>query len=164
MSVTLTFTTGMSPLQRVQPLDPSFQIDWSASLVGDATAGRATITASVPGDLAVIPEYMSAEDDTAVNLAANFLVSTGILVGPSGSTQLLVHNAISAVVDTQTFWSWEPPRMVIVPAMSGAVLFQVFVDNPGVGKRLFFHGRCYAWPRSEVINLPQRTFWPYLTH
>ena len=67
-------------------------------------------------------------------------------------------------MDGVTVFGWEPPRAMMIPDLGGVIGFLAGIVNPGAGATLQMHGRAYAWPRSEVIDLPQRTFWPYLMH
>lgn len=162
MSVSLTFTVHRTALQRVQPLDPSFQADWTASVTGDGTGGQATITASIGANLAVITEYMSAADGSGVATEADMFIATGIQPGPAAFGQAInLHD--SSVGVRQSLFTFIPPRTMMIPDLGGQITFSVEIANPGLTELLVFHGRCYLWPRSEVIDLPQRTFWPYLS-
>lgn len=163
MSVSLTFTIGLTALQRVQPLDPSFQADWSASLTGDVTGGTSVISADFPADLGVIFEYASALESAGVITDGIFSTRLGQTAGPAAVVQLAIHHETTVVTAGLSVFYWEPPRTMIIPTVGGAVQIEFRAANSD-GSALVFHGRAYCWPRNEVIGLPQRTFWPYLTH
>lgn len=164
MSVTLTFVAGMTALQRVQPLDPSFQIDYSGTLVGDASGGTATITAQIAADIAVIPEYVAASNNNAAATECRFQLTLGVIAGPAAIIQQMLHNVTTVAIDGTTVFDWEPPRTMVIPALGGQATLIHAIENPTAAGALSVHGRLYGWPRNEVIDLPQRTFWPYLTH
>ncbi len=163
MSVTLTFTIGMTPLQRLQPIDPSFQADWSASLTGDASGGTSTTTGQFAADIGVIMEYTSALENSGTITDARTSFRLGRVAGPASVTQLAITSQTVVPVGGTSNFYWEPPRTMVIPSLGGQVEIQFTCANTD-GAAVVIHGRAYCWPRNEVIDLPQRTFWPYLTH
>lgn len=165
MSVALTFTIALHPLQRVQPIDPVWQGDWSAQLTGDASGGVSNIFAQVPLNVSCIPEFLSGFDNSGVATSSTFQLNMGRQPGPAAPTQTIAHTGqVVAAVAGQTAFAWEPPRTMVTPDLGQQVVFLMQIANPGAAELHTYFGRCYCWPRSEVIDLPQRTFWPYLTH
>jgi len=164
MSVSVTVTAHRTALQRVQPLDPAFQADWVVSLDGDATGGTASITVDLGDNLAAIPEYASCQDTSGVSVSALLFIGLANRPGPAAFAQSILMGQTAVIVGTQTVYLFEPPRTMLTPLTDESITFTCSIVNPTATDDLNFHGRAYLWPRSEVIDLPQRTWWPYLTH
>lgn len=162
----LSFTIAMSALQRSQPFDPPFQADFRAALTGDGSGGVAAITASLPPDIAAVPEYLSVQDESGVATDALFQMVLGHNPGPDGGPQQIGHQESSVLIATgaQIWFDWEPPRTMLIPDMGGSIAVVMSIVNPGASDDVNVHGRFYCWPRNEVINLPQRAFLAYLIH
>ncbi len=164
MSVTVTVTAHRTALQRLQPLDPAFQADWVVSIDGDASGGTATIQVDLGIDLGAITEYASCQDTSGAAVSANLFVGLANRPGPAAFAQSIHMNKTAVIVDTQTLFRFDPPRTMLIPNIGESISFAVTIVNPTATDDLNFTGRAYLWPRSEVIDLPQRTWWPYLTH
>lgn len=164
MSVTLGFTPGSKPQQRIQPFDPPFLIDWSANLPGDASSGTSTLTCTFDADQALIFEYVTGRDNGGTSTECMFQLVTGVTAGPAAVNQFIGTEVQSVGVATDVQFLWEPPRTMIIPSLGRSVSLIITLGNGGVGTATQMHGRAYAWPRNEVIDLPQRTFVAYLVH
>ncbi len=163
MTVEAATSGSLTPLNRVQPVDPTFVLDWTATVTGDASGGTADVRCNFGINNAFVMVFAGAQGSDVATFDMSWQIATGAF------TQTVELNVLGTqaglLIDgniTHNIDMFKAARTMLIPGPGRQGAFVVRQDNPGVGETWSGHGRAYIWPRNQVLGLPCRVFWPYL--
>lgn len=152
MSVTSAGAVTRRQLVQRDELDPKWEVRWSGSTVGDASAGSTTVICTVPTDLAIMFVSVAAELDGSST--ANVFYN----ITQDGSTFFQTGAPANVVQAKNVPQSLFPPRVMF---WRHPVLCTIEAANVD-GDDLFAFVFGYGWELQIGRNLPQKFFWPAL--
>lgn len=162
MAVATSSAGVRTALNRIEPFDPSFVVDFDFSSTGDASAGLNVLTCTFGANEAFIPVFLTGLNGDDSEQELSWTISPGVNV--NGVNQAIFGSELGTFVLSQTQFNCElfkVAQTMMIPDLgsSGTMALSVLNANTEVMR---LSARAYVWPRNQILGMPCRLFWPYL--